>query len=293
MIMPTTIMYICFNREDDYYQTLFSILSLEKNTSYFSNPKHQIVIYTDNAAFFKKYLMSSRHNISYQELSVEQIYALKGGEKFQMVFRIKLALLWQALNQYGTHVLYLDADTFFMKDIFKEPPLSREFSGFHCDEGPIKGRKTKQSSWDIMSNNPQHFSNKDFVRMYNAGLIFVHFENAQLVKNAIDKLDELYPKTKFYFLEQLLISHELQSHTNIRTFEKEVNHYWYIKEFTKKIREFVSLLNPDSLQTGHIPMLPIDNVPTEKEFRSLYYQWPYKVRRKLFQWGLRSSINTF
>lgn len=291
--MTPTIIYICFKREDDFYQVLFSIFSIEKHTSYFSQKDHKIVIYTDNAEFFKTYLDSAQHNISYVQLSESELFELKGGSNFQMVFRVKLKLIEHSILSTTNSVLYLDADTFFVKDFINNITNDKAYSAFHCDEGLIYGRKTKETSWNIMSKYEKYFEDIKNVRMYNAGLIWVHRDNLHLVQSAIKKLDAIYPLTNFYFLEQLLISYELQKNTKIITFEKVVNHYWYIKEFTKKIKEFVKNQSKYCLAKCAIEKLPIENVPMEKEFRSIWYQWPYKIRRKLYQWGLISSINKF
>lgn len=289
--MPT-IIYICFKREDDFYQVLFSIFSLEKKTTFFKHENHQVIIYTDNELFFKKYLQSKHHNIKCILLSDEQIFELKGGQSFQMVFRVKLKLIERTLIETQNSVLYLDADTFFVSDFMKVLP-SKQYSGFHCDEGLIKGRRTKETAWNIINEYSKFFENIDSIRMFNAGLIFVHKENISFVQNAIEKLDIIYPKTNFYFLEQLLISYELQKNTEIITFENSINHYWYIKEFTKRIKEFVELQEESCLENKTIGNLPIGNVPMEKKFRSVCYQWPYKIRRKLYQWGIISAINKF
>lgn len=287
--MTPVFIYICFGREDDYYQTLFSVLSVAKYTKYFEASDHHMIIYTDAPDFFNKYLVSSKHKIEIRTLNQVELYALKGGSKLQQVFRVKLALISQTLSEQKRDVFYLDADTYFIKDFTKELSITPDTSGMCSDEGLIAKKKNQINAYEILKKFPQYFSDLENVKMYNAGLVYVHFENKKLIDQALTLMDEIYPDFKYYFFEQTLVSYILGKHTKVKTFDSYLRHYWYMKHFTLVIREFVKSLPFNILQEKSLPDLPINAIPSERIYKSFLYQWPIKLKRRLVKWGIVSA----
>jgi hypothetical protein len=282
--MPVFI-YICFGREDDFYQALFSILSVVKFTSYFQQPDHKMIIYSDNSEFFKKYLGSSKYNIEFHTLTQEKLYELKGGKILQQVFRVKLALIEKTLIETKRNVFYLDADTYFIKDFVSELQISPNESGMCSDEGYIAKRKNQRYAYEVLKKFPQYFSKLDEMKMFNAGLVFVHYQNTKLIQNALKLMDEIYPDFKYYFFEQTLVSYMLGQHTKVKTFDAYIRHYWYLKDYTLVIKDYISKLPEKVLELNSIAEFPSQKVPAEKVYKSFVYQWPIKVMRRLRKWG--------
>lgn len=286
--MLPVMIYICFGREDDYYQTLFSIISFFKNTTYFKHNDHQLIIYTDNSEFFKKYLTTTKYNITFYQLTSHELKRLMGAEIYQQAFRVKLALIAKTLGEYKRNVFYIDADTFVTKDIVGELMIDSTISGMHDDEGLIIHKKNNEPALDILNKYPKYFSDVNHIKMYNAGLILIHIENSHLIQKALDIMDELYPKHNYYFFEQMLVSYFLGTQTKIKTFDKYLVHYWYMKSFTLKIKDYISSLPVNILDNDFLPELPIGQVPDEKTYRSFIYQWPIKIKKRLKLWGFYS-----
>lgn len=284
--MTPVFIYICFGRVDDYNQALYSILSLIKYSSYFSSPDHHLIIYTDSPGFFEKYLKTQKYKIEFSYLDPETLHRLKGGEKLQQVFRVKLALIQQTLRQYQRNVMYLDADTYIIKDLAPELQISKYQSGMCADEGHVIHKKNNSNDLEIFHKYHQYFTDINSFKMYNAGLILIHFDNKALIHNALKLLDEIFPVHKYYFLEQFLVSYQLSKNSNVKTFEKYIRHYWYQKEFTQYILEYNKKLPFDVVEKNLIPEMQLDAVPGEKIYKSFIYQWPLKIKKRLKKWGI-------
>lgn len=287
--MTPVFVYICFGREDDYYQTLFSILSLAKYTTYFQQPDHQLIVYTDAPDFFSQYISPTTYKIKFYSLTKEELYKFKGGDKLQQVFRVKLALIAKTLKEYQRNVFYLDADTFFTKDFVHELKITAEVSGMCSDEGFIAQIKGQRCAYEILQKFPQHFSHLEVVKMYNAGLVLIHIQNAKLIDQALELMDKIYPEFKYYFFEQTLVSYFLGKHTKVKTFDNYLRHYWYMKHYTLVIKKFILQLPLSIIDLDRIPEMPIHGVPRERIYKSFIYQWPIKLRRRLVKWGLVSN----
>ena len=179
-LMSPIIIYICFGREIDYYQTLYSVLSLIKYSDYCELKDHKVIIYTDAPEFFTKFINPISFNIEISRLTAEDLFLYKGGNTFQQVFRVKLALILQTLKTYQRSVLYLDADTYVLKDFSHEIMIDSKESGMCAREGLVRKKKNNNNDLKILQSYPQYFSRSNDLFMFNAGLILIHRDNTSI-----------------------------------------------------------------------------------------------------------------
>lgn len=236
-----TILYQAYGSQDIKNELLFSLVSL---LPYTVENQYQIIIYTDDEAYFQRPFLSDLRLV-FQPLTPERIIEWQGEDKF--VHRLKIKLIEDFLERGGTTGLYLDTDTVFTKN--PKPLFEAIREGkfwMHLKEGPIQGSKNPlfQKITRFIQNNREHVEDlpysKAFIQMmmYNAGLIGFDYRLDSHMSEILklnDGLYELYPK---HIMEQLAFSLVLQQNFDLLEAHPYVFHYWNLKEIRPLLKKF-------------------------------------------------------
>jgi hypothetical protein len=228
----TSIVYQAYGKKEVLYQTIYSILTLLQKTE---SKNFRIVIYTDQIDFLKKFF-SPNDPVHYEYLSPEQMIEWKGAINFH--HRMKIEILKDCSKKYDGNILYLDGDTYFVKDIAPVlENIKENQSVMHIAEHNLKKtkdilarklykflKKNKITVKDKEINLPENFT------MWNAGAIGLHRKHHSLFQDIINYTDELFSKYPKHLMEQYAVSYYLQATGNLVPCDDTVEHYWNQKD---------------------------------------------------------------
>jgi hypothetical protein len=247
------IVYQCYGREDIYEQVFFSVLSLLKLMDW---PAERILLYTDQpqkvASFFQD-------RIRYVALEPSQIQEWSGPQRF--VHRVKLEVLRHAVRGLQSNLVYLDGDTVFLSDpsqLFSE--IKPKTSLMHIPETTLESGKDPLTKkiFRYIRKNPTSENIVGSTLMWNAGVIGLHPENFSLLDRCLHLSDELYLGYQKHIMEQLAVSHILQSATSIRGAQQIIQHYWDTKpQHLNTISPFLKAHPTWQLALANFPELPL------------------------------------
>jgi hypothetical protein len=228
----TNIVYQAYGKKQVLYQTIYSILSLFQKSEI---KDFRIVIYTDQMDFLKKFFNAS-DPIHYEYLSQEQMIEWKGPDSFP--HRMKIEILKDCSKKYDGHILYLDGDTYFTKDISSIlRNIKEDQSVMHISEYNLKktkdilGKKLLKflTKNKISVNGKEVLLPQDFT-MWNAGAIGLHRKHHHLFQNIIDYTDQLYSRYPKHLMEQYAVSYYLQTVGSLIACDDTLEHYWNQKD---------------------------------------------------------------
>lgn len=239
--MNNYLVYLVFGNDNFYNEVFYSILSYFK---YHQENENQIIILTDNVAFFKHKIP---HHIIYQELNEEKIKLWKG--KINFVHRVKIKAIQEVSSHYSGNFLYLDTDTYFTENcskIFKN--INSNSIYFDKCEGKLidnlggiakKMRKflKTQNEFEIKSSIEKVKIDENFI-VWNAGVIGF---NSNSTKNLVfieELVDVLYSKCRLFIMEQIAFNYFFQIETILLVADETIHHYWYFKEFRTVLTDF-------------------------------------------------------
>ncbi|OYQ31877.1 hypothetical protein CHU92_15400 [Flavobacterium cyanobacteriorum] len=235
------LVYLTYGGEDFYNEALYSLLSYYK---YHTVDENQVVLYTDNSAFFRRHLPEL---VCYIDIGEEQIKHWKGSINF--IHRVKVKVLQDITQRFSGNFLYLDSDTYFKENIAGlYIKISNGNLVFDRCEGRLidnpggiaaKMRKfiKKESSFIIPSFAEAVEIDETFT-VWNAGIIGFDSAVAEELFRVEELVDVLYLKNPLFVMEQIAFSYFFQKIKQPVAAESYIHHYWYFKEFRKVLQEF-------------------------------------------------------
>ena len=239
--MKNYLIYLCYGNDDFLSETLFSILSFYK---YHATANIQVVVYTDNATFFKKFFSSS---IIYNEISDTKIREWKGQINF--IHRTKIMVLKDACQKYAGNLLYVDSDTIFLQEcnlLFKKIENSAIlFDNYEGKLSSARGGIAKklrncfkiQNKFFVDKQNDYVEFDTNF-EIWNAGIIGFQSKLAPVLDKVLDLVDILYAKFPIFVMEQMAFNFYFQKLQKPLPTEEYIHHYWYFKEFRLVLNHF-------------------------------------------------------
>ncbi|HSD14885.1 MAG TPA: hypothetical protein VLB74_09580 [Flavobacterium sp.] len=207
-------------------------MSFKKTNRFFFG---KIIIYTDDIIFFKEN-MPCFDNVVFE--FVDSTLVNEVLIKYQNIFRLKIILIIEFLKKYKTIVLFLDSDTFFIKnsnELFRS--VKKGNCVLHCQEYNLNSGVNSNFENLLINENLLKFFRDNGTPIsgdtvvWNSGVIGVCFKNIDLLTNALkifDMLDENAVKDKT--VEQLSLSVSF-SRTVIVPAYDFIFHYWFIRVF--------------------------------------------------------------
>ncbi|MBC6988298.1 hypothetical protein [Hymenobacter sp. BT491] len=222
-----------FGRETEYRRALFAILSF---WAWYSGDIKQVRthLFTDNPDYFKPFLGDIP--IDYTLLTPEKIALMRG--KIDFIHRMKICLIDETFVKYpGAKLLYVDSDTFFIKDPlpwmqsivdgrsfmhvfeykfeeYRHVPMPTYWAFINLIETKIfrTSKGERRVSLDMES--------------WNAGVMGLPSSVAELLPDIYDLTDQFYPPTSHSTCEQYAFSLILKEQTQLSACAEYVFHYW-------------------------------------------------------------------
>lgn len=235
------LVYLAYGGEDYYNEALYSLLSYYK---YHEAGDNSILLYTDNVDFFSSHLPDE---VIYTGLTTEIIKEWKGSINF--VHRVKIKVLQDAALRFQGNFLYLDTDTYFLKNCNElfDTINAGELVFDRCEGRLIdnpggiarKMRKflKKENSFTIPSQNEPVSIDEKFTP-WNAGIIGFNSGFEKLLYQVVELTDVLYSKHQLFIMEQIAFSYFFQKDNAPIAAESYTHHYWYFKEFRVVLKQF-------------------------------------------------------
>jgi len=244
-----TLAYLAYELVSTKYQAIISIYTLLHQVGE-AGKDFQFVIYTDaDTSLFTKHLAGLP--VHCEVLTKAQVKSFRG--PYNYVFRIKPHIIQHCFAKYHTSLLYLDTDTFFLRNPL---PLLESITPGHSimnmEEYNFVDAGTEMLHWFHLR---QALKKDSYVvrgtktqiplsaMMWNAGIMGINYADAKLVDDIIVLNDALYEKAQTFIVEQFAASYVLQTGTQLRSSEDYIEHYWLksIKNtFNKEIPGFLA-----------------------------------------------------
>ncbi|MEZ8141247.1 hypothetical protein A1OQ_01060 [Enterovibrio norvegicus FF-162] len=258
------------DRLENHYQASFAILTYLQ-----SDLISKVCVVTDRPCYYKYF----GDRVDVIEIDQNKMNEWRGNHDF--FWRIKMkAIETAAHHNAGQDILYVDSDTFYVRDMEKIVlGLSQGNSFMHENEGKLveMTSKTPRKMWQSLSGKT--FSgvtiNKE-TEMWNAGVIALSRKDAQhVISLAIDICDEICatdcPRR---LVEQFAFSVALKDSTLLVAAENQIGHYWGNKpHWNEKIGDFfmLSILSGSSLEDDlkRIQHVDLDTSPTVYKEKSI------------------------
>lgn len=267
------IVYQAYGRTDIIQQVLFSAVTLKARCQ--AGLPGMIEIYTDQMEMLEKFFAGDKQ-VRLIPLSSSQIKIYRGAIDF--VHRVKLKILQQAAQDLEGHLIYLDGDTYFLKDpssLFAQ--IKPHASLMHICESRLDTAKdplTKKIARFVRKNRFTIAGEKLQIplttEMWNAGVIGIHaklLEGPQggVLGEMVELTDQMYGLYQKHVMEQLAVSYILQEKTLVQPSNFEIVHYWSSKEaFDQAIATFLARYPSFDLAVANLGE----------------FQWPAPIQRK-------------
>ncbi|CAM3738365.1 hypothetical protein FSS13T_02790 [Flavobacterium saliperosum S13] len=226
------LMYISLNNEKCHYEVICSILSFKKTNRFFFG---KIIIYTDDVTFFKEQLPYF-HNVVFEFVDLTVVNEVHS--RYGNLFRLKIVLIIEFLKKYRASVLFMDSDTFFIKNVnelFKY--VNNGNCILHCQEYHLSSGVNANFERLLVNENLIDFFKENNTPLtgdtivWNSGVIGICFKNIDLLTNALEIFDVIEASSvNDNTIEQLSLSIAF-SKTAIIPAHDFIFHYWFIKVF--------------------------------------------------------------
>ncbi|WP_126546969.1 hypothetical protein [Hymenobacter amundsenii] len=261
-------------------EAIFSILSYLEICD--NADKLTIIVYTDSALYFES-VLGQQGNIIYEEIDSAQWQAWRGDIDF--VHRAKIEVIKHALEKNGGNILYLDSDTFFLKD--PKPIYNAIESGIHflhVREGLIaNGSPLHIAIYDFLMAHPAEEWSAISIHtaMYNAGAIGLSRKDLKLLIQTISLTDKLYRAYPSHVMEQLAFSIVLNQNGPAGEVAPFVLHYWHMKEVRSELDKFFgeNAGKPLPILLARLREFPIVEASSQKDIWEKRHRWQRALMR--------------
>ncbi len=220
------LLYVAYGREDIRTQALYAAMTALAHAGALPLSVH---VLTDEPAAFQT--LAAR--VELHVASAADVAAWVGPERFAL--RAKPAALRAFLRRFGSDpVLLADADTFFVADV------GRAFERIGPGAAVLWEREypVQTSDTAVMHRFRRHLRRARFrgvpvdlgVDMWNSGAVGLHPAQFSLADEWLAFVDEVYPATRRWILEQFGISWVLQkAGVELSACDDVLHHYWFEK----------------------------------------------------------------
>lgn len=240
------LLYQAYGHTDILRECLFSVLTYYRKKDSSTAPA-QLAIYTDNADWFKPYLVGLPGQVHFVPVDPQLIKQWRGPHDF--VHRVKICIMQDFFERWPhANLLYADTDTEFLTDC--QPLYDQIAAGqffMHEDEGILQGKNVSIMSRKTgkfvrgkvyQRSNGETFTINLSTRMHNAGVIGMAGASRHLLKDVLSLTDQLYAQFPKHTMEQLAFSYMLQSAGKLRSASDYIYHFWFLKELRPMLQQF-------------------------------------------------------
>lgn len=258
------------DRLENHYQASFAILTFLK-----SDLISRVCVVTDRPRYYSYF----DERIDIIEINDDIMNDWRGEHDF--FWRIKMKGIEAAAKKNpGKDLLYVDSDTFYVKDLnVIKQGLDENLSFMHEKEGKLAGStsNTFNKMWrSIAGRTFAGVKIDENSEMWNAGVIALSGNHAQdIIEHAISICDEIcQTDCTRRLVEQFAFSLALAHSTKLTAAEMQIGHYWGNKEaWNAKIIEFFmySKLSNSGMKEDLLRLQEVDleNLPTVYKEKSI------------------------
>lgn len=225
---PDTLMLLVHGRADLVAQAQFCILTFQ-HFALRTPGRYRVVVYTDRAGDFNEL----GDHVETVTLAPELLQQWRGPDDY--VHRIKAEALLHFAQVYGSRVMFVDSDTYFMRDpAYVFDRVRTGVAALHLDEGPLSARANGNARrlHDFVRRTalplPDGSTGKlpEDVSMWNSGVVCLAPEDQDLLAPSLRLIDELYRRYRKHNMEQLALSYVLSTRVSVLPSDDVVYHYW-------------------------------------------------------------------
>ncbi|WP_027629584.1 hypothetical protein [Ruminiclostridium cellobioparum] len=240
------LLYCAFGETKYINMAVYSILSYINS---YGNPGKEIslVIFTNNVIPFKKALSEYEGNIIYEKISDSTLDDWLNGTNYMP--RLKIKSLQYFFEKYTGNVLFIDCDTFHIKNIehlfdkindnrfilFSKCPSIREYLKFlgeyfkkYPTDFPFSLYKLcldLEKTGFITDGQKKYSISLSFCE-YNSGVIGMNAKYLPLLDEVLNLSDIIYKKYHYWCAEEFAFSYVISQIQEIVTCEDSIYHYF-------------------------------------------------------------------
>ena len=254
-----------YGRKDVFHECKFALLRLLAVYEKSEAAAPEIILYTDKPGEFA--IFQDRLKLHIREITMPQIKKWRGAIDF--IFRPKIEMLLDCVEQYTGKLLYADCDTYCLQPLDGLYDLLSDTSVIlHKCEGPI-GRPANLhiKKWRaFLRRQPKTGLGSALeMNMWNAGTIGFTPVCAPLLQDVLNTTDEVHGKFPKHTAEQFAFCYTFQKNKlHIDAAEPFLFHYWNLKEFRVVLQHFFQKYEGASLSIlmeNSVRILPENIVP--------------------------------
>lgn len=232
-IAKYAITYLAYGLDSSKYQAVLSIYTLYHHIGE-ADKDFLFVIYTDSdRQILDKYLQG--FPVRLEILTKEQVKEFCGPDNY--VFRLKPSIIKDYFSKYKQNLLYMDTDTFFLRD---PTALMADIAPGHSimnveehnfvDAGVFETmhwfkmrQGLKQHTYTV---NGEQVAIPLTTMMWNSGVIGISQADAKVMNLYLSLTDEMFSRCKSFVVEQFVASYVLQLNTQLQSTKDYIDHYW-------------------------------------------------------------------
>lgn len=291
MAAPNYLLYMAHGDENYKNEVLGSVLSyLILQQSKPIGEKATILIYTDTPAYFRQILGNSPE-IVYEEITADKWLSWRGAINF--VHRTKVVGLIHAVDKHPGNMLFLDSDTYFVRDVadvFEALSTSQLF--LHKKESIMqRGSLLHQQLYEFLHANaaPEWASLSPTTIMYNAGAIGLSSRKSSLLAEVLTRTEEMYKATPSHIMEQLAFSMTWAEAGPVGEVAPYVIHYWHMKDVRPILAAFFAKVAGQTLAQvmtafAELPIVLASQQKDQWEARPRWQRGLLRVIGKGWRW---------
>ncbi len=234
------ILFFAHGAKEFLNEVIFAVLSYYQHHRV---GEHQVVIYTDNEAYFRQWLPEE---VTYVAVDADLMKAWRGRQDY--LHRAKIKVIQDAIDRYPKeYIIFIDSDTYFKDNISSlKDKIDEGYAIMHFKEKPFKEAKEHRTIVAYLEAH-HHIIETETLKinvdknqfMGNSGVIGLPPGAGALVENVLSVNDLLYPELKLIFTEQLAFTLVLAAQYPIYEAKPLIWHYFYFKAFRGVIDSFL------------------------------------------------------
>lgn len=233
------IVYCAIHQKSLVIETMFSLFALMKTASDFSDVR--IIILTDQ--YFDFSLLFKRYPIAQKVIIIEYISAktvIRWTDNFDYRFFIKINAINYVLQKYKANTIFLDSDTFMIRDILPlfDKIRNNEFLLFSQyitlkELSQMESHRKITDRYELHKNhmiiNNGEFTIPFSYYYYNTGVIGIGYHNAHYLEEVMQLCKRIYCDCKVIIAEEFAFSYIFQKYGQIHTCDYYLFHYVFAK----------------------------------------------------------------
>jgi hypothetical protein len=217
------LVYLVYGPDGKMDELVYSVLSALHTLGPETN-NYRIIVYTDAADALGDLPV-------YIEPITNKLLAEWAGP-FDFNHRRKILAIRNALEKFGSRLVYCDTDTYFLNHPDKMFSRIRPGHTFmHMCEGHLNnsngaGLDEYLDKGELRTVTGQHWNITRDTLMFNAGVIGIHQADIGLLDEVLHLTDQIYPRVRIHTVEQFAFSACLNERTELQEAYDVICHYW-------------------------------------------------------------------